>query len=100
MIELQIYLETLPGKEEQLEKVFRDTFVPAISIQKGFRSVSLLKPGNSIHSYQLQLRFENEELRLKWVASDEHQKSFPKIAELCSSVSWQGFEVAGKLQEE
>ena len=99
MIELQINLESLPGKEEKLEKVFHDTFIPAITIQKGFKSVSLLKPDNSIYTYQIQLRFETEEMRLKWVASNEHQKAFPKIAELCSSVSWQGFAVVGNKEK-
>ena len=93
MIELQIFLSALPGKEEKLEKIFRETFIPAISVQKGFKSVSLLKPGNSMRGYQIQLRFGTEEQRQVWVASDEHQKAFPKVAELCSTVSWQLFDI-------
>ncbi len=95
MIELQISLEALPGKDEKLEKIFDTVFAPAISIQKGFKSVSLLKQSNTMHGYQIQLRFDTEEQRLAWVASDEHQKAFPKVAELCGAVSWMGFEVAG-----
>ncbi len=95
MIELQINLEALPGKEEKLEKVFDTVFVPAISVQKGFKSVSLLKQSNTMRGYQIQLRFDTEEQRLAWVASDEHQKAFPKVAELCGMVSWLGFDVTG-----
>ena len=93
MIELQIFLEVLPGKEEKLKITFSDIFVPAVSIQQGFISVHLLKYGNAMRCYQIQLRFETEQMRLAWVASDEHQDSFPRLAELCSSVSWQGFEL-------
>ena len=93
MIELKIYVEPFAGKEKELEAAFRDVFVPAISVQEGFVRVALLKARDALREYQVILSFESEELRLKWVASSEHQDAFPKIAALCGRVSWSGFDV-------
>ncbi len=93
MIELHIYLEPFAGQESQLESVFREAFVPAISVQEGFRRVALLKVRDALRQYRIELAFESEELRLKWVASPEHQKAFPQIAALCQQITWAGFDV-------
>jgi len=102
MTELQIHLDVAPGKEKELEETFLDAFVPAISIQEGFQRVELLQAKDALSSYRINLTFESEELRLKWVASKEHRAVFPKISALCLRVSWQGFEVVwarkGSLQ--
>ena len=95
MIALQIYLEPFAGKEEELEKKFLEIFVPAISVQKGFLRVSMLKSREALREYQIELVFETEELRLQWVASEEHQEAFPQIAALCQRVSWSGFDITG-----
>jgi heme-degrading monooxygenase HmoA len=93
MIELHICLEPFAGKESELESVFRDTFIPAISVQKGFRRVALLKVRDALRLYRIELAFDTEKLRLDWVASPEHQQAFPKLAALCQQVSWAGFDV-------
>ncbi|HOV37828.1 MAG TPA: antibiotic biosynthesis monooxygenase [Spirochaetales bacterium] len=93
---LQIYIDVLPGKEKELEQTFRTVFIPAISVQKGFRWVEMLHPNNSMTSYQINLSFESEDLRLQWVASSEHQHAFPKIVALCQRMSWQGFDVVSE----
>ena len=93
MIELHIYLEPLAGEESTLESVFRDAFAPAISVQEGFRRVALLKVRDALRQYRIELAFESEALRLKWVASPEHQAAFPRIAALCQQVTWAGFDV-------
>jgi len=93
MIELKIHLEPFAGKEVELETTFRDIFVPAISVQEGFVRVALLKARDALREYHVSLVFESEELRLKWVASREHQDTFPKLAALCQRVSWFGFDV-------
>ncbi|MBN1837072.1 MAG: antibiotic biosynthesis monooxygenase [Spirochaetales bacterium] len=96
MIELHIYLEPLAGKEAELESLFRDAFVPAISVQDGFRRVALLKVRDALRQYRIELAFDNEDLRLKWVASAEHQAAFPRIAALCQQITWAGFEVVAQ----
>jgi heme-degrading monooxygenase HmoA len=93
MIELHIYLEPFAGQESKLESVFAEVFVPAISVQEGFRRVALLKVRDAIRQYRIELAFESEALRLRWVASPEHQTAFPKIAALCQQVTWAGFYV-------
>ena len=76
MIELHIYLEPSAGMEEQLESVFRNSFVPAISVQEGFRRVVLLKVRDALRQYQIELAFESEDLRLKWVDSRDARSRF------------------------
>ena len=93
MIELHISLEPFAGSEARLEQVFREAFVPAISIQEGFRRVALLKVRDAMRQYRIELAFDNEELRLKWVASPEHQAAFPRIAALCQQITWAGLDV-------
>lgn len=93
VIELHIYLEPFAGKEQDLEAAFRDFFVPAISVQDGFKRVTLLKVRDALREYRIVLAFESEELRLKWVDSPEHRDAFPKIAALCQRVSWSGFDM-------
>jgi len=99
MIELYIYLEPFAGKEAELESTFDKVFVPAISVQDGFRRVSLLKHRNSLRRYQIDLSFDTEDLRLKWVASKDHQEAFPQIAGLCQRVSWAGFDTVSQKEK-
>jgi heme-degrading monooxygenase HmoA len=72
------------GNQSKLEQTFRDVFVPAISVQEGFDRVALLRQADFESKYMIQLSFETEEQRRRWVASDEHQNAFPKISALCS----------------
>ena len=87
MVQLNIDLEVRPVNELQLARVFRDVFIPAISIQEGFIRVALLKQADSQQKYMIQLSFDTEEQRRSWVASDEHQDAFPKISALCSNTA-------------
>lgn len=96
MIELHIYLEPFEGKETELESVYWSDFVPAITIQEGFQRVTLIKRRDALREYQINLAFDTEELRLKWVGSKEHQAVWPKIASLCSRASWCGFDTVEK----
>ena len=97
MIELHIYLEPFAGKESDLESTFRTAFVPAISVQKGFRRIALLKVRDALRQYRIELAFDSEELRLDWVASREHQEAFPKLVALCQQITWSGFDVVHQL---
>jgi heme-degrading monooxygenase HmoA len=93
MIQLHIYLDALPGDEKALEQTYRTAYVPAITVQDGFVSTALLKASNAVRRYQIDIAFDSEEKRLKWVASREHQACWPKVEALCHTISWQGFEV-------
>ena len=78
-IELHVDLVVEPTKEKDLVSTFHTVFEPTIGKQPGFISVSLLKlrvPGSA---YRLVISFETEEQRLAWVASDDHQRVWPKM---------------------
>jgi len=92
VIELHIYLEPIQGKEKELELVYHNEYVPAIAIQKGFQRTILLKRRDALREYQIDITFDSEELRLKWVDSKEHQEVWPKVASLCARISWEGFD--------
>ena len=95
MIELHIYLEPLPGQEADLEKIYHQEYVPGIKVQPGFRRTILLKKRDALREYQIDIAFDSEELRLKWVDSQEHVEIWPKVAALCQRVSWAGFDAPG-----
>jgi heme-degrading monooxygenase HmoA len=96
MIELHIYLEPFDGKEKALESLYRGEYVPAIKIQEGFQRTALLKKRDALREYQIDITFDTEDLRLKWVASKEHQATWPKITALCQRVSWEGFDAVSE----
>jgi hypothetical protein len=92
MIELHIYLEPHEGKEKALESLYGEEYVPGIRIQKGFIRTTLLKRRDALREYQIDIAFESEELRMKWVGSKEHSTVWPKIASLCQRAAWAGFD--------
>ncbi len=92
MIELHIYLEPHDGKEREFESLYWREYVPGIKIQEGFKRTTLLKKRDALRAYQINITFENEALRLKWVDSKEHQEIWPKVAALCQRITWTGFD--------
>ncbi len=93
MIELHIYLESAPGKELELESIFRNDFYPAVSKQDGFQRAVLIKKRDALHEYRITLTFVSEELRVKWATSAKHELVWPKVAAQCLRISWTGFDV-------
>jgi heme-degrading monooxygenase HmoA len=96
MIELHIFLEPLNGKENELESLYGKEYVPGIIIQEGFQRTTLLKKRDALQEYQINITFDSEQLRLKWVDSKEHTEVWPKMAALCQRVSWIGFDAVGE----
>lgn len=96
MIELHIYLEPHEGREKELEALYWHEYVPGISIQDGFKRTTLIKRRNALREYQIDIGFQSEELRLKWVHSKEHQGVWPRITSLCARASWNVFETVEK----
>jgi hypothetical protein len=85
-IQLHVDMDVDPAKEQEMLKNYRATFRPAITKQPGFVEVKLMKlrkvlagqgPANT--AYRLLISFQTEEQRLKWVATDTHQKVWPTI---------------------
>jgi len=96
MIELHIYLEPHDGREKELETLYVNEYVAGIKIQEGFQRTTLLKNRDALREYQIDITFDSEELRLKWVDSKEHTEVWPKIAALCQRVSWAGFDTVAE----
>jgi len=99
MIELHIYLEPIEGKETELESLYWREYVPGISVQEGFQRTTLIKRRDALRQYQINIAFDTEELRLKWVDSKEHRQVWPKVASLCARISWIGFDTVEKPTE-
>ena len=96
MIELHIYLEPHDGRENELETLYFNEYVAGIKIQEGFQRTTLLKNRDALREYQIDITFDSEELRLKWVDSKEHTEVWPKIAALCQRISWAGFDTVAE----
>ncbi len=65
---------------------YHKIFSPTIRKQPGFADVKLLKHRSALKGaapanapYRLIISFETEEQRLKWVATDDHQRVWPSI---------------------
>ena len=97
MIELHIFLEPFDGKESELESMYWKEYVPGIKIQEGFQRTTLLKKRDALREYQINITFDSEQLRLKWVDSKEHTEVWPKMASLCQRVFWISFDTVGEL---
>lgn len=85
-IQLHVDLDVDPAKEKEVIANFHKIFSKTMAKQPGFVEVKLMKlrgavkgaaPANASH--RLMLSFQTEELRLKWVASDDHQRVWPTI---------------------
>lgn len=86
-ISLAVEMEVEPAREKELLANYHQTFRPAISKQPGFVEVKLLKfrsvasgDAKSPAPYRLVIGFQTEEQRLKWVATDLHQKVWPTLS--------------------
>jgi mannose-6-phosphate isomerase-like protein (cupin superfamily)/heme-degrading monooxygenase HmoA len=91
---------------EAFEKMYYSIYVPAMTVQEGYLSSKLLRlfPENlsqeieaepTTYNYQIQISFDTEENRRKWVASDQHQIAWPAASNLAKEYKWRGYDVMG-----
>jgi antibiotic biosynthesis monooxygenase (ABM) superfamily enzyme len=75
-------------------------------VQKGYIESKLLRlyPDNvekeiegeqTTYNYQIQISFDTEENRRKWVASAQHNIAWPAASGLAKSFKWRGYDVMG-----
>jgi len=85
-IQLHCDLFLDPKREKEMIGNYNKVYLPVIKKQQGFVSVSLLKlraenqgkaPKGASH--RLIISFQTEELRLKWVNSDDHKRVWPSV---------------------
>ena len=88
MFVLHIELKVKPGLQQALENTYLEIFQPAVSSQKGFHSVYLLRPTeDAADGYRLSLAFDHQTSQQEWVATDVHQQVWPQIANQCAEFS-------------
>lgn len=105
MMLLQIFFDVNDVHGAAFEAMYREVYVPALRKQQGYIRSSLLRvfPPNladeiraapSQHTYQLELVFDTEENRRRWVASAEHQAAWPQAAALAQNVTHRAYDIA------
>jgi len=91
---------------EAFEKMYTSIYVPAMTVQQGYLSSKLLRlfPENlekeiqgdsTSYNYQIQISFDTEENRRKWVASEQHKIAWPAASGLAKEFKWRGYDVMG-----
>jgi mannose-6-phosphate isomerase-like protein (cupin superfamily) len=106
-IALQMDFTVAKENSEAFEKMFHSIYVPAMTVQKGYLWSKLLRLfpedlSKSIeaepteYNYQVQISFDTEENRRRWVASDQHKIAWPAASKLAKAFKWRGYEVMGE----
>jgi mannose-6-phosphate isomerase-like protein (cupin superfamily)/heme-degrading monooxygenase HmoA len=92
--------------KEAFENMYYSVYVPAMTVQDGYLSSKLLRlfPDDvaktieaepTSYNYQIQISFDTEENRRKWVASDQHQIAWPAATAIAREFKWRGYDVMG-----
>lgn len=92
---------------DAFEKMYTNIYVPAMRKQVGYLESKLVRiyaadtekkiqGEETTYNYQLQLSFDTEANRMKWVASKEHAgTAWPAATALAKSYKWRGYDVIG-----
>jgi mannose-6-phosphate isomerase-like protein (cupin superfamily) len=105
-IALQMDFVVPKENAEAFEKMYTSIYVPAMIVQQGYLSSKLLRvfPDNlekeiqgetTTYNYQIQISFDSEENRRKWVASEQHKIAWPAASGLAKEFKWRGYDVMG-----
>ncbi len=96
MIERHVAFDVIPGKEKEIETLFKEAYGPAMSKQTGFVSVALLKEQDREAVYQMVIRFQSFETATAWRDSVEHKALSPRIKALYKGSTVQVYEVVAE----
>ena len=105
---MALQMDFIVAKEnaEAFEKMYHSIYVPAMTVQQGYKGSKLLRlyPENmskeiqaetTTYNYQIQISFDTEANRRKWVASPQHQIAWPGATNLAKEFKWRGYDVMG-----
>jgi len=104
---LQMDFVVTEANAEKFEKMYTNVYVPALRVQVGYLESKLIRifptalekkiEGEATtYNYQLQLSFDTEANRQKWVASKEHVgTAWPAAVALAKTYKWRGYDVMG-----
>jgi heme-degrading monooxygenase HmoA len=104
MILFELHFQVESAQEAEFENAFREVFAPAISRQKGFQSLKLLRlyapevtaeieASATEYQYQINFTFESEAARRVWATSADHDVAWPKLSALTSKFFWRGYDL-------
>jgi hypothetical protein len=94
-VQLHCDLAVDPAREAEMVRYFETIYRPAAMKFKGYLDLRLLK----LHAvllgdapdgmnYRFSITYETEELRQKWIASDEHQVVWPTLQSFLTSTTF------------
>jgi hypothetical protein len=94
-IQLHVDLQVDPAKEREMLHNFRTVFKPTAEKHQGYIDVKMIKLRKALMgsapaglNYRFVLTYASEELRLKWVASADHQRVWPTIENTLTSKNY------------
>jgi heme-degrading monooxygenase HmoA len=85
-IQLNCDLAVDPAKEKEFVAYFENVFRPVAKKHTGYIDLKLLKLNTAVRGgvptggrFRFSLTYQSEELRQKWIASDDHAKNWPPM---------------------
>ena len=85
-VRVYVEMDIDPADEAEMLDLFHNQFVPEAVRHEGYIRVKLLKRRTVLQgtapettNYRFELEYENEELRLAWSQTPEHQRVWPLI---------------------
>ena len=96
-----------PENAAAFERMYTTIYVPALKVQAGYIASKLIKifpetvaksisAEGTAFNYQMQLYFDTEANRQKWVASKEHDIAWPAATALAKEFKWRGYDLAAE----
>ncbi len=108
-IALQMDFLVAPENREAFEDMYHSIYVPAMTVQEGYRGSKLLRvfpeavsseiqAEPTDYNYSVQIFFDTEQSRRNWVASDQHKIAWPAAEKLVEKYRWRGYDIMGEDQ--
>jgi heme-degrading monooxygenase HmoA len=101
---LQVHFQIDEANRADFERLYAERYAPALRRQHGYLRSSLLRVyptavleafggAPTRYNYQLELDFDTEDNRRRWVASPDHDPVWTAATALASDASATGFDV-------
>lgn len=101
---LQIYFEIAPAQADDFRAMYLNQYAPALRKQPGYQRSRLLRifppplaaeieAAPTEFTFQMELEFDSEENRRRWVASPEHGVLWPLASGMARTVAWRGYDL-------
>jgi heme-degrading monooxygenase HmoA len=104
MILFELHFQVDAARCAEFEQAYAEVFAPAISRQKGFQSLKLLRlyspaataeieASTTEYNYQFNFTFESEAARRVWATSADHDVAWPKLSQIANKFFWRGYDL-------